>query len=116
MLTFDASTNTFSGKESIACSIKADADSTESKTLTLDVEFNQVTLAELLGPAMKSIRIAWQNGPGRKGFENWTNGQHIAVDAKHPGKSPEDPKALLNKMLAKGLTKEQILALLQDAE
>jgi hypothetical protein len=101
-----------SGIESIVCSIKPDGDSTESKSMTLDVDFSGMTLAELVQPALKSIRIAWQNGPGRKQFASWTNAQHVPVDGRHPGKTATTPENDLNRMLAKGMTKDEIIAML----
>ena len=70
------------------CSIKPDKDSDTSKSITLKVKFDGVTLKDVFAKALSSAVIQWQNGPGRNGFDKWTNNQVVNVDFKAPGRQP----------------------------
>lgn len=72
-----------------ACSIKADKDSNESKTVTLNIKFDGVTLRDVFAKAVSSAIIQWQNGPGRTKFTTWKHGQVVNVDFKAPGRAPQ---------------------------
>lgn len=90
-----------------ACSIKPDKDSTESKTVTLSVKFDGVTLQSVFDKAMASAVIQWQNGPGRSKFDTWKHGQVVVVEFKAPGRAPAvDPEVAMRAKLA-GMTKDE---------
>lgn len=72
-----------------ACSIKPDKDSDESKTVTLSIKFDGVTLGAVFEKAMSSAVIQWQNGPGRSKFDQWKSGQTVTVEFKAPGRAPQ---------------------------
>jgi hypothetical protein len=72
-----------------ACSIKPDKDSTESKTVTLSIKFEGVTLQSVFDKAVSSAVIQWQNGPGRTKFDEWKHGQVVVVEFKAPGRAPQ---------------------------
>lgn len=83
------------------CSIKPDGDSTDKKAITLRVKFDGVTLADVFSKAVSGAVIQWQNGPGRKHFDKWTNNQTIDIDFKAPGKAPTiDPEVAVRARLA----------------
>jgi hypothetical protein len=75
-----------SGKFDISTSIKPDADSTESKTLTLRFNLNSIPLRDIIQKALSTSRISWQNGPGRSKFESWKDRSVVEVDFSSPAK------------------------------
>jgi|WetSurSiteA1Bulk_404760.scaffolds.fasta_scaffold92163_1 hypothetical protein len=77
------------------CSIKAFEGSTDSKSITLSIKFDGVTLADVFTKAVSSAVIQWQNGPGRKQFKNWTNKQVVEIQFKSPGKVTVDPETAM---------------------
>ena len=83
-----------------ACSIKEDKDSTESKTINLEVEFNGIILKNVFDKALSATVVQWQNGPGRKNFNQWKNGQRVKIQFKAPAAAPQiDPEtAIINKV------------------
>lgn len=83
-----------------ACSIKADADSVDSKTVNLRIKFDGVTLQDVFAKAVQSVVIQWQNGPGRKQFSSWKANQTIDVEFKAPGRTTVDPEAAMVARLA----------------
>lgn len=74
------------GKFDIATSVKADADSTTVKTLTLRFNLVNVPLKDIITKALSSARIAWQNGPGRSKFDSWKDRSTVEVDFTSPAK------------------------------
>ena len=79
------------------CSIKPDADSTDSKKVTLRIKYDGLTLGDVMAKAVRTDVIAWQNGPGRKLFHTW--GDEVTISAKAPGQSQIDPEtAMVNKL------------------
>jgi len=84
-----------------SCSIKADGDSTESKTINLRVKFDGVTLDGVFQKAVAQTVIQWQNGPGRKKFDEWTNGQTVTIEFKSPGRTQVDPASSMVSLWAK---------------
>lgn len=74
------------GKFDISTSIKPDADSAETKTLTLRFNLNSVPLRDIIQKALSTSRISWQNGPGRSKFNTWKDRQVIEVDFSSPAK------------------------------
>ena len=87
------------------CSIKPSGDSTESKQITLKVNFNGVQLGDVFTKAVSQSVIQWQNGQGRKHFDTWVNNQVVEIDFKSPARQPQiDPMtALLNDARAQGV-------------
>ena len=75
------------------CSIKPDSDSTESKKVTLNIKYDGLTLGDVLAKAVRSDVISWQNGPGRRNYEQW--GEVVNIDAKAPGSSQVDPESAM---------------------
>lgn len=90
-----------------ACNIKADKDSSETKQINLKVSFDGVTLADVFNKALSGTVIQWQNGPGRKRFSSWNNGQVVEVEFKAPAVQPTiDPEtAMVGKL--QGMTPEE---------
>ena len=76
------------------CSIKADKDSTESKNITLKVDFSGATVRSVFDKALAGAVIQWQNGQGRKTFNKLTANQVVAITfiapASQPTELPED--------------------------
>ena len=89
-----------------ACSIKADKDSSESKSITLKVLFNGVTLKDVFAKAVSSAVIQWQNGPGRTKFTSWTDKQVVSIDFKAPGANIETREDKIAKLVANGFKPE----------
>jgi hypothetical protein len=77
-----------------ACSIKADKDSDESKVINLRVKFDGATLRGVFDKALSGTVIAWQNGVGRKKFDEFEDKQTVEVQftspATKPTEAPED--------------------------
>ena len=94
-----------------ACSIKADKDSDESKTITLEVKFDGVALEDVFSKALSSTVIAWQNGVGRKGFDTFKDKSTVKVDFKAPSSKPQvDPiTAMIQMAAAAGMSVEDYL-------
>ena len=94
------------------CGIKPDGDSTESKSITLRIGFNGVTLKDVFTKAVSSAVIQWQNGPGRKQFDTWTDKGTVNVEFKAPGRTATDPVAdVIGR--AKAMSKEERVIYLQ---
>lgn len=92
------------------CRIKPDGDSTESKQITLKIRYDGLTLQDVFAKACRTDVISWQNGPGRRNYDKWTNGQVVTVDAKAPAKTEVDPvEAIINAANAAGLSVEEYL-------
>lgn len=94
-----------------ACSIKPDGDSTESKTIQLEVKFDGVDLEDVFAKALSSTVITWQNGVGRKNFTTYKNNQVVKVDFKAPASKPQvDPvTAMIQMAKAAGMSVEDYL-------
>ena len=87
-----------------ACSIKADADSTESKVVNLRIKFDGAQLGDVFAKAVSSTVIAWQNGVGRKGFDTFKANQTVDIQFSAPASRPQiDPETAVVNML-KGMT------------
>lgn len=86
------------------CSISPDKDSDDSKQITLKVKFDNVPLQGVFDKAIAQTVIQWQNGPGRKKFDTWRNGQVVEVNFKSPARAMIDPKqALINDAINAGV-------------
>jgi hypothetical protein len=94
-----------------ACGIKPDGDSTESKTIQLEVKFDGVLLEDVFSKAMSSTVITWQNGVGRKQFTTYKANQVVKVDFKAPASKPQvDPvTAMIQMAAAAGMSVEDYL-------
>ena len=93
------------------CSIKADADSKESKQITLKVKFDGVVLNDVFMKAVSGAVVQWQNGPGRKHFDKWVDKQIVNIDFKAPARMPQvDPEEAVKAKLRTFETKEEKLA------
>jgi len=95
-----------------ACSIKPDKDSAESKQVTLKVKFDGTTLQSVFDKALAGAVIQWQNGPGRKNFDRWTDGQVIEIQFSAPGRTQVDPEMAMVALL-QTMTEEEKLAYLE---
>ena len=51
--------------------------------------------------AVAQTVIQWQNGPGRKKFDEWTNGQTVTIEFKSPGRTQVDPASSMVSLWAK---------------
>src|SRR4030042_1928033 len=91
-----------------ACSIKPDGDSKESKSINLKVKFDGVMLQDVFNKAMAGAVIQWQNGPGRKGYDNWKSNQVVEVSFSAPGKTTVDPLlSVIASAKAEGISVEE---------
>lgn len=98
------------------CSIKADADSSESKKVTLRLSFTGVQLKEVFANAVSSAVIKWQNGPGRKQYTTWKDGQVVVVNFSSPGKRIETPQERKAKLIGLGLPEDLADLAVSDPE
>ena len=77
------------------CSISPDKDSPDTKQITIKVKFDNVPLQGVFDKAISQTVIQWQNGPGRKKFDQWNNNQVVEVNFKSPARTTIDPMAQL---------------------
>ena len=76
-----------------ACSIKVDKDAKVSKVINLKVNFNGVSLASVFDKAVAGAVVQWQNGVGRKNFDNYKPNQVVEVQFSAPASRPAiDPE------------------------
>lgn len=100
-------------KLSKVCSIKADKDSTISKTINLMVKFDGATLQGVFDKAVSGAVIAWQNGVGRKHFDEYKSGQTVEIQFTSPASTTIDPEvAVVTKMQT--MTPDQQIAYLKE--
>jgi len=88
------------------CSFKADADSTESKSVTLDIRFKGATINTLAQSCLsQGVVVKWQNGRARKDYDKIVDKSTIKIDWSRPAVAPQvDPKtAMLNEAIAAGV-------------
>ena len=90
------------------CSIKPDKDSNESKQVNLEVTFDGVELESVFQKALSATVIQWQNGPGRKQFDQWKNGQTVEVQFSAPGRVQIDPETAMVAKLQTMTSEEQV--------
>jgi hypothetical protein len=96
------------------CSIKADKDSTESKTVTLRVKFDGATFQNVFDKAVAGAVIAWQNGVGRKGYDTFKPNQTIDIQFTAPAsRTAVDPETAMVAKLST-MTAEEQLAYLKE--
>lgn len=103
-MTIEIRDNKVYGSYRMAASISPDKESTDSKTVTLNILFNGTSVNDVLTKACSTARISWQNGVGRPMFESWDNGQVVNVDFDAPGKKPVDNRsAMIKAFMSVGL-------------
>jgi len=92
------------------CSIRADEDSTEKKTIVLKVKFDGVTLASVFDKAMSGTVIAWANGVGRPKFDTFKHGQTVEIQFSAPAaKAQIDPEvAMVMKLQTMTLDEQKV--------
>jgi hypothetical protein len=91
-----------------ACSIKADADSDEKKTINLKVKFDGALLKGVFDKALAGTVIAWQNGVGRKNFDKYSNGQVVEITFTSPASNQVDPmESIIASAKAANMTVEE---------
>lgn len=90
------------------CGIKPDKDSSDSKQITLKVTFDGVELEGVFQKALSSTVIQWQNGPGRKQFNTWKDGQVVNVQFNAPGRVQIDPETAMVAKLQAMTPEEQV--------
>jgi hypothetical protein len=83
-----------------SCNLHPEKGSKESKTLTLSIDYSDLTIGDLLTKAISHDVIAWQNGQGRKHFASLANGQVVKVNASRPAASSNDPQVDYENRLA----------------
>jgi len=101
-----------------ACSIKPFKDAEDSKTVTLRINFSNITIADVLEKAIRTAVISWQNGPGRKKYNSWTNGQVVGIAFSKPAQTIETPAETMRKAIrvAGTMSKEERLAYIKELE
>ncbi|MBE3141980.1 MAG: hypothetical protein IMZ53_15505 [Thermoplasmata archaeon] len=96
------------------CSIKADKDSDESKSITLKVKFDGSVLSSVFDKAVSGAVIQWQNGVGRKNFDTFKPNQTVEIQFSAPAsRSAVDPETAMVALLA-GMSPEQQAAKIKD--
>ncbi len=112
-MTIEIRDNKFYGSYEVVGSFRADNESTESKTVRINFLFNGDSIKDVMNKACSSAKISWVNGPGRKNFDSWENGQVVTVDFASPGKTSltdeQQMQKLANGLKAKGMTPEQMI-------
>ena len=83
------------GVFNVTTSIKQDKDSTESKTLTLKVHMNNVSLQDVITKSLRPVVISWQNGPGRSKFDTWKHNGSVDIDFTSPAKKVKSREELI---------------------
>lgn len=90
------------------CSIKADKDSDVSKTINLRVKFDGATLKGVFDKALSGAVIAWQNGVGRKKFDEFKANQVVDITFVSPATTQIDPmESIIASAKAANMTVEE---------
>ena len=97
------------------CNIKPFKGATDSKQVTLAVKYDGLTIGDVFTKALRSDVISWQNGPGRKGYDNLIDKSTVTVSAKAPGAVTVDPETAMVALLTTMSPEEQINYLRQLA-
>ena len=82
------------------CSIRPFKGSDEHKTVNLEINYSGLTIGDVFTKAARADVVSWQNGPGRKNFDQWTDGQRIKISARRPGSTSVDPETAMVAKLA----------------
>ena len=95
------------------CNIKPFKGATESKQVTLAIKYDGLTIGDVFAKALRSDVISWQNGPGRKGYDDLIDKSTVNVNAKAPGAVTVDPEtAMVAKLVS--MTPEEQKTYLQE--
>ena len=71
------------------CKLTPFKGATESKTVTLEIEYDGLTIEDILAKAVKGDVIDWQNGSGgRKNYDKLVDKSTIKIKASTPGSMP----------------------------
>ena len=89
------------------CNIKPFKGATDSKQVTLAVKYDGLTIGDVFTKALRSDVISWQNGPGRKGYDNLIDKSTVTVSAKAPGAVTVDPETAMVALLTTMSPEEQ---------
>lgn len=95
------------------CNIKPFKNALDSKQVTLAVKYDGLTIGDVFAKALRSDVISWQNGPGRKGYDNLMDKSTVNVSAKAPGVVTVDPETAMVAMLLT-MTPEEREAKIQE--
>jgi hypothetical protein len=91
------------------CKVKEDKDSATSKTITLRVKFDGVTLGDVFEKAMSETVIAWQ-AKARKEYEKLKDHSTVDVAFSAPARTQVDPfEYVLAQAKAAGMTPQDWL-------
>jgi|LGVF01.2.fsa_nt_gb hypothetical protein len=83
------------------CNIRPFKGATDSKQITLAVKYDGLTLNDIFAKALRQDVISWQNGPGRKGYDDLIDKSTVNVSAKAPGAVTVDPEtAMVAKLMS----------------
>ena len=93
------------------CNIKPFKGATDSKQVTLAVKYDGLTIGDIFTKALRSDVISWQNGPGRKGYDDLIDKSTVNVSAKAPGAVTVDPETAMVALLMTKTPEEQIVYL-----
>ena len=90
------------------CKVKADADSTDVKTVTVKMNYDGLTLGDVFDKAMRTDIISWQNH-ARKNFDKYVDKSTVKVNASAPASAPTiDPMdAIIASAKAEGISPEE---------
>jgi hypothetical protein len=111
--TSDAKQYRVNGTVSIDASFKRDGESTEVKTVTLRVNLDNVSLADIIADALKPKRITWQNNVARKHFDSIDNRSTVDINYSTPGKRELSTNELVAKLATKTSDIDGLIAQLE---
>jgi len=93
------------------CSVSPDNESKKegiTKQITVKVKFDGSTIQSIFDKAMSSTVISWQNGVGRKSFDQLKAGQVVEIQFNAPAsRSAVDPETFMVAKLAAMTPAEQ---------
>jgi hypothetical protein len=90
-----------------AASIKPDADSSESKTIYVNMKFDAVPLSAVFIKAAEGAKITAVNGKLRKDWDNLVENKTYDIQFKAPASSQIDPEQSIAAKLAAMETQEE---------
>jgi len=93
----NASDYTINGTVDVANRITVEG---ESKTVTLRLNFNNVSLRDVINKSCKPQVISWQNNVGRPKFGSIKAGSVISVDWASPAKKVKTPEEQIAELKA----------------
>lgn len=111
--TSDAKQYRVNGTVSINASFKRDGESAEVKTVTLRVNLDNVSLADIIADALKPKRITWQNNVARKHFDSIDNRSTVDINYSTPGKREMSTDEIVDKLVNKTDDLDAVIAQLE---